>query len=612
MVILVTGLFTYEVSGEDRGKPRIQKRLGASPGTRSLTKGRRRIWGGMKKGIKMYHRLHTHIIIYVAVPLLLAAVFACGAAATPTPEATHTPTLKVTPTTLAAPATVPTPTPSAVPAPSPNPTPTAVPTLTPTPDIISSLQDVRRATVQIEAQGSFVDSQFGERLNVIGRGSGVIIDEAGIAVTNNHVVTGAAILRVFVGGESRPRNARIVGVSECSDLAVIDIEGAGYPYLEWFDGQIYAGLDVFAAGFPLGDPEFTLTRGIVSKSRTRGETNWASVDAVIEHDATINPGNSGGPLVTTDGKVVGINYAGSRGTSQFFAISRDEALKVIDQLRTGQDINSIGVNGTAVRSEDGALSGVWVASVKSGSPASNVGIRGGDVITRLEGLVLATDGTMADYCDVLRTHLPGDVLSIEVLRFDTGEMLEGKLNDYRLKPVSKPTQTPEPLPTSTTDPSFPYTRVNDDTGLLTIEIPEEWGDADGRPFEQNGEVVGPAVAASINLAQFFGGFGTPGVLFIASQVWAEKFDQRGLLDKFSFNDGCTRKERSYTYADGLYTGTTDFYGDCQDGHVYFVLAATPEDSSFIILLLIGIESEADQSAIDRIVASFRVLGDLPR
>ena len=84
MVVLVTRLFTYEVSGEDRGKPRIQNRLGASPGTRGVTKGRRSIWGGMKKGIEMYHRLQTHIILYVAVPLLLAAVLACGTAATPT------------------------------------------------------------------------------------------------------------------------------------------------------------------------------------------------------------------------------------------------------------------------------------------------------------------------------------------------------------------------------------------------------------------------------------------------------------------------------------------------------------------------------------------------
>ena len=238
-------------------------------------------------------------------------------------------------------------------------------------------------------------------------------------------------------------------MSECSDLAVIDIEGDGFPVFEWFDGEIYSGLDVFAAGFPLGDPEFTLTRGIVSKGRTRSETNWASVDSVIEHDATINPGNSGGPLVTLDGRVIGVNYAGRSETGQFFAISRDEALEVISQLRAGLDVDSIGVNGTAVRNEEESISGIWVASVKSGSPASNVGLKGGDIITKLEGLVLAADGTLADYCDILRTHHPDDVLSIEVLRFGTGEVLEGKLNSYKLQPVP---ESPSPMPTPPEQP----------------------------------------------------------------------------------------------------------------------------------------------------------------
>ncbi len=371
---------------------------------------------------------------YVTVPLLMAAAIACGTAATqvPTPPPAQTPT----PTAVA----------TSTPAPPVTdiPTPTVAPSPTNTSNIVSSLRDVQRATIQIQAEGSFVDQELGQQLNRRGRGSGLIIDESGIAVTNNHVVTGAAILQVWIGGESNPRNARILGASECSDLAVIDIEGDGYPVFEWFDGEIFAGLDVFAAGFPLGDPEFTLTRGIVSKIRTRGETNWASVDSVIEHDATINPGNSGGPLVTMEGKVVGVNYAGRNETSQFFAISRDEALKVINQLRAGQDINSIGVNGTAVRNQEQSISGIWVASVKSGSPASDVGIKGGDIITKLEGLVLATDGTMADYCDVLRTHHPEDVLSIEVLRFATGEVLEGKLNSYKLQPAPEP---PIPMPT---------------------------------------------------------------------------------------------------------------------------------------------------------------------
>ncbi len=371
---------------------------------------------------------------YVTVPLMMAAAIACGTSSTqvPTPPPAQTPT----------PAAVATSTPA--PPVTKIPTPTVAPSPTNASNIVSSLRDVQRATIQIQAEGSFVDQELGQQLNRRGRGSGLIIDESGIAVTNNHVVTGAAILQVWIGGESNPRNARILGASECSDLAVIDIEGDGYPVFEWFDGEIFAGLDVFAAGFPLGDPEFTLTRGIVSKIRTRGETNWASVDSVIEHDATINPGNSGGPLVTMEGKVVGVNYAGRNETSQFFAISRDEALKVINQLRAGQDINSIGVNGTAVRNQEQSISGIWVASVKSGSPASDVGIKGGDIITKLEGLVLATDGTMADYCDVLRTHHPEDVLSIEVLRFATGEVLEGKLNSYKLQPAPEP---PIPMPT---------------------------------------------------------------------------------------------------------------------------------------------------------------------
>jgi serine protease Do len=246
---------------------------------------------------------------------------------------------------------------------------------------VRSLENVEDATVQIEAQGSFVDPQVGLQQNVAGRGSGFIIDEAGVAVTNNHVVTGAAFLQVWVGGESEPRNARVLGVSERSDLAVIDIEGEGYPYLEWFDGPLSTGITVFAAGFPLGDPEFTLTRGIVSKERARGETNWASVDAVIEHDATINPGNSGGPLVAENGKVVGVNFAGSPQARQQFAIARDEALRVIEPLRAGQEVNSIGVNGTAVTDGE-RVSGIWVASVQSGSPADRAGVKGGDIITR--------------------------------------------------------------------------------------------------------------------------------------------------------------------------------------------------------------------------------------
>lgn len=297
---------------------------------------------------------------------------------------------------------------------------------------INNLQDVKKATIQIESQGTFIDPEFGLVLNGAGRGSGFIIDPEGIAVTNNHVVTGAALLRVWVGGESEPRNARVLGVSECSDLAVIDIDGDGYPYLDWYDGSIDVGMDMYVAGFPLGDPEYTLTKGVISKARANGETSWSSVDSVVEYDASSNPGNSGGPVVDPQGRVLAIHYAGNASTRQAFGISRDEASGIIDDLRSGENVDTIGVNGQAVGTEDGSITGVWVSSVQSGSAADQAGVQAGDIILMMENLVLATDGTMSQYCDILRSHQPGDTLSITVLRWVSGEYLEGQLNGREL------------------------------------------------------------------------------------------------------------------------------------------------------------------------------------
>jgi serine protease Do len=477
---------------------------------------------------------------------------------------------------------------------------------------VTTLEGVKSAVIQIEAQGSFVEPGVGLQMNMAGRGSGFIIDPSGIAVTNNHVVTGAAFLKVWVGGESQPRNAKILAVSECSDLAVIDIDGEGFPYLEWYEGPISAGLDIYAAGFPLGDPEYTLTRGIVAKEHADGETSWASVDTVIQHDASTNPGNSGGPLVTEDGKVVAIHYASASGVNQYFAIARDEALKVIDRLRAGQDVNSIGVNGTAVNDGEG-LSGIWVSSVESGSPADQAGIRGGDIITRLEGLVLATDGTMSDYCDILRSHNPGDVLSVEVLRFDTGEMLEGQLNGRGLEAVSIPVVPTraategEPAAAGYTD----FVLITDDYGLLQVEVPQEWSDVDGSAWLMEGEEIGATVSASPDLAGFNDSYDTPGLFFGASNVLIAEVDAFSFLDAINFSDDCLLDGR-YDYDDGYYVGYYDLWTDCGDALSSIVdIAATPEDGSYLVWVLGQLVSDADVDAFSRVIETFQVIGDLP-
>ncbi len=299
---------------------------------------------------------------------------------------------------------------------------------------LGKIADAKQAIIQIESQGSFVDPEFGQLYNASGRGSGFIIDPSGLAVTNNHVVTGSALLKVWVGGDqSKTYNAKVLGVSECSDLAVIDIEGDGFPYLAWNEGPVDVGTDIYVAGFPLGDPEYSLTKGIISKAKAGGETSWASVDSVIEYDATTNPGNSGGPVLTQDAKIVGIHYAGNGSTRQAFGISKDIAKDVIDELQKGNDLDSLGINGQAVASEDGSLVGIWISSVQSGSPADKSGLQGGDLLVSLENLILATDGSMADYCDILRSHSATDTLNMEVLRLATGEILEGQMNGRELE-----------------------------------------------------------------------------------------------------------------------------------------------------------------------------------
>ncbi len=475
---------------------------------------------------------------------------------------------------------------------------------------VSTLDAVKSATIQIQAEGSFVDPQVGLMLNIAGRGSGVIIDPSGIAVTNNHVVTGAALLKVWIGGETSPRNARILGVSECSDLAVIDIDGEGFPFMQWYDGPINVGLDIYAAGFPLGDPEFTLTRGIISKANAYGETNWASIDAALEHDASINPGNSGGPLVDGNGRIVGINYAGSNEVNQYFAIARDEARPVIEQLRAGQDVTSIGVNGQAVSDGQG-LYGIWVSSVKSGSPADRVGVKAGDIITTLEGLVLATDGSMADYCDILRTHAPTDPLNIEVLRFNTQEVLAGQLNGRELVATYSFAQNlEEEVPANNGGGSDApttygsYTTITDDTGTLALEVPTAWADVDGSAWVIDDQPVGQQLAASPDLNGYYNTWETPGVVFAVSADLAGEYTTGDLLDLIDFSDSCTSGGRE-AYADELYSGAYDLWTDCGGiGTLFVVLAAQPEAGNQMLLVQVQIVTDADLEALDHILASF--------
>jgi len=501
------------------------------------------------------------------------------------------------------------------------PTAPAEPTPAPTPEptvpegLVTNIEDVRTATIQIEAQGTFIDPQMGTLYNAAGRGSGFIIDPSGIAVTNNHVVTGAALLKVWVGGDTEPLNARVLGVSECWDLAVIDLEGDGYPYVEWYTGEVNPGLEVFSAGFPLGDPEYTLTKGIVSKAHADGETSWASVDGVIEHDARIRGGNSGGPLVTTDGKVVGVNYAGIDETDQNFAIRGTEAAEVVETMRAGSDFESIGINGQAVVAEDGSLSGIWVASVKSGSPADKTGIQGGDILTTMEGLVLATDGTMADYCDILRTRSASDTMTVEVLRFDSSEYLEGQLNGRTLETsYSFANALGDTVEDTSTGSYDEYMLVTDDYGAIQVSIPSIWSDVDGSPWMDGGDIIGAGITAAASVDNFNAYYDEPGVFFGATDDIAQLGGYIQLLDVYrdGFMGDCKYEGRQ-DYEDSAFKGAYDLFTNCADSqNTLVVLSAKPHSStSMLVIVITQLMTDADVTAFEEILATFDVVGSLP-
>lgn len=500
--------------------------------------------------------------------------------------------------------------------------PTEAPVITEEPSNgeVSDLQGVKNAVIQIESQGTFVNPDF-TVVTESGLGSGFIIDPSGIAVTNNHVVTGAGLLKIWIGGDqTQTYNAKVLGVTECSDLAVIKIDGDNFPYLAWHEGPINVGLEVYSAGYPLGEPEFTLTKGIVSKEKAGGETSWASVDYVIEHDATINPGNSGGPLVDSDGKVVGVNYRG-RTTNQFFAIGRDLAVKMIDQLRQGNNVETIGINGEAFATQD--FSGVWVYSVEPGSPADEAGVTGGDIVTQLADLALGTDGTMADYCDILRSHDPSDPLNIQVLRYATQEVLQGQINGNQLEQVVTFNPGGEDIGgdngttggTGITTGYSGYDTVTDDYGAIQISIPNEWSDVNGSYWVDGEDTIGAAISAAADLDAFNNSYSESGVFFGASDDLARLGGYVQLLDirRGSFIQDCKLDNR-YDYEDEVYRGKYDLFTNCLDtGNAFIVLTAVPKSDpqAFLILVEESITQESDFDALEQILMSFDVIGTLP-
>jgi serine protease Do len=303
---------------------------------------------------------------------------------------------------------------------------------------------VSPAVVQVQVTGyGALGSESTRQAAFIAReqavGSGVIVDPAGYIITNAHVVKGAHRVRILLTpaapGESQvratlglsdripPMEAKIVGVADTLDLAVLKIDGKNLPTLPFADyTKLKKGQIVLAFGNPEG-LENSVTMGVVSA--VARQANPAVPVVYVQTDAPINPGNSGGPLVNTDGEIVGINTfilsesGGSQGLG--FAIPSTVVQFAYGQLRQYghlhrsligaemQDITPDLATGLKLAREDGVI----VSDVAPGGPADKAGLKIGDIVLSINSRAI---GSVPLASMIISTRPPDAVIDIEILR----------------------------------------------------------------------------------------------------------------------------------------------------------------------------------------------------
>lgn len=269
-----------------------------------------------------------------------------------------------------------------------------------------------------------------------GMGSGVIISPDGYIISNNHVVAGANKLEVTLSNK-KTYIATLVGTDPNTDIALLKIEAAGLPYLNFGNSDaVEVGQWALAVGNPLG-LNSTVTAGIIS-AKGRGIDLLSQggaknpIESFIQTDAAINPGNSGGALVDTAGNLIGINSAISSKTGYYegygFAVPSNLARKVVEDIKKFGLVQRgfLGVNSLDLSNDQQVAAynqerkknvkpgaGIYITDVQDNSGAQDAGLRTGDIITKIDGAVIES---FADLSGAVGRKRQGDKVAVTYLR----------------------------------------------------------------------------------------------------------------------------------------------------------------------------------------------------
>ena len=277
--------------------------------------------------------------------------------------------------------------------------------------------------------------QNGTEKKNVGSGSGFIVSSDGLIVTNRHVVDKKDVEYTVFLNDGKKYSAKVIARDPVLDIALIKIEGVGFPYLSLGNSdKLEVGQNVIAIGNALGEYRNTVSVGVVSglaRSITAGDSSGSVefLDKVIQTDAAINPGNSGGPLLDLSGKVIGVNVAVAQGSQSIgFALPINSVKGAIESVKaSGKIIRPfLGIRYVSINSEMKEKNNLTVdygvlvkagansneLAVIPGSAADKAGIVENDIILEIDGVKLDEKNNLTS---IIREKNIGQTIKLKIL-----------------------------------------------------------------------------------------------------------------------------------------------------------------------------------------------------